>query len=347
MSRPILVRNLVGQDGEGGELQSPLDLSSSLNYIMNSNFDITQRGTSFTNPVSSSYTLDRWQMSYDGSGQTFSVQQQTLTPGQIPTSASNSMYVSQSVAPSGQTFNNMYYFIEDVNTLQGQMVTFSFYATCNEDMVNIGLVVGRNYGSGGSDAENIYGNTFQAISGGTFGGFTRFSFTFLIPTVAGKTLGSGSYIYFGFQYPLNTTFNYYVTSLMLNAGVIEAPHALMGRTIGGELSFCQRYYETSYNLNVPPGSVDPLGAITGFAVGSVGIYPGINFRIPKRVPPTITCYSVNGTQGGCTQGGGADAGGTGGTPDTVGERGCLGMTGFSGLSSGSPYYYQWTANAEF
>jgi len=46
------------------------------NKIINSDFDVWQRGTSFTNPANLTYTADRIGIYFDGSGATRTVSQQ-------------------------------------------------------------------------------------------------------------------------------------------------------------------------------------------------------------------------------------------------------------------------------
>lgn len=56
------------------------------NYIINGNFDVWQRGTSFTAPGSNSYTADRWQVAYSYDGVT-----DVLRSTDVPTIASNAV----------------------------------------------------------------------------------------------------------------------------------------------------------------------------------------------------------------------------------------------------------------
>jgi hypothetical protein len=101
------------------------------NRIINGNFDIWQRGTSFSNPVDNTYTADRWVVVYNGSGATrTAITQKAFVVGSTEAAPGAALYLefAQTVAGSGGTFNVFQQRIEDVRTFGGQTVTVSFYA---------------------------------------------------------------------------------------------------------------------------------------------------------------------------------------------------------------------------
>jgi hypothetical protein len=100
------------------------------NKMLNGDFRIWQRGTSFT-PTNGSFTADRWQNYFDGSGATRTYSQQTFTPGTAPVAGYESAFflrLNQSVAGTSGTFNECNQSVEDVRTLAGQTATLSFWA---------------------------------------------------------------------------------------------------------------------------------------------------------------------------------------------------------------------------
>ncbi|MBR7538755.1 hypothetical protein KC221_21395, partial [Mycobacterium tuberculosis] len=122
------------------------------------------------------------------------------------------------------------------------------------------------------------------------------------PSVKGKTLGSNA----------DSDFLWLVVDLCADAygGVISGQSgefclAMMQlergdratafdlRPLAHELQLCQRYYEKSYNLDVPPGTADGIGRDNQFYDRSVGVgsTSHIRCRVPKRAIPAYTVYS--------------------------------------------------------
>jgi hypothetical protein len=91
---------------------------------------------------------------------------------------------------------------------------------------------------------------------------------------------------------------FYVTGVQLEEGPYATPFEQ--RLIGTELALCQRYYEKSYSIDIVPGSVvnsygPNFGITSGYANGasaaSVPLYENAQFKVTKRVNPTVTLYS--------------------------------------------------------
>jgi len=77
---------VLGADGSVSLELSSLNggpLAGFRNRIINGNFDIWQRGTSFSVTAANTYTADRWLVFFDGTGATRTISQQSFTPGQI------------------------------------------------------------------------------------------------------------------------------------------------------------------------------------------------------------------------------------------------------------------------
>lgn len=210
------------------------------NKIINGGFDIWQRGTSFTVSGSANYTADRWYFDSNGTGATKTVSRQEFTPGSfnLPTIGDASYFLrfNQSVAGTGGAWNVFNQRIEDVRTLAGSTFTYSFWAKSDAPR-DISLMIFQQFGSGGSATSSTgYGLITTSTS------WKRYSFTGVIPSTAGKTIGAGSFIQLELGMPSNTvqTIDFY--GMQLEAGSIATPFSRAGGTIAGELAACQRYY---------------------------------------------------------------------------------------------------------
>lgn len=226
------------------------------NKIINGDFGVWQRGTSFSTP-SGLYTADRWRYGTDGSGTTSTVSQQTFTPGTAPVAGYEGTYFcrfNQTVAGSGATFNILTQRIEDVRTFAGQTVAFSFWAKADTTR-NIQLQVGYVYGSGGSSA--VY--TLQGSPIALTTSWARYTVTFTVASLSGKTIGSGSYLEMQFFMPINTTQTIDIWGVQLEAGSVATPFTTATGTIQGELAACQRYY---YRTIAPTAASTFIGSST-------------------------------------------------------------------------------------
>lgn len=73
------------------------------------------------------------------------------------------------------------------------------------------------------------------------------------------------------------------------------PTAWRARPAAVEIAMCQRYYEKSYDLATPAGTADAFnGAIVFWNPNTSGNtrYP-VTLAVQKRVPPTVTLYSLH------------------------------------------------------
>jgi len=208
------------------------------NKIINSDFGIWQRGTSFTNPAGG-FTADRWAHNADGSGKTIVISQQTFTPGTAPVAGYEGTYfyrLNQTVAGTGGTFNVFQTGLEDVRLFAGQTVTLSLWAKADASRL-LGFTFVQDFGSGGSSTVGTF------LTGPTLTtAWSRYSVTLTIPSVAGKTIGTSSALRIQISVPVNTTQTVDVWGVQLEAGSVATPFTTASGTVQGELALCQRYY---------------------------------------------------------------------------------------------------------
>jgi hypothetical protein len=249
------------------------------NAIINGDMRVAQRGTSFSAPAASTYTLDRWVIGYDGTAGTFVVSQANIGVTNAPSKYAFSW--AQTVAGSGGTFRQIIQRIEGVHQFAGQTVTVSFNAYTSGSSFTLGTLLGQVFGSGGSPSASVFTATQNVtVSGST----TRSSLTFAIPAITGKTLGSAGddYLELVFSTPVNATFSLLLWDVLVELG--SAATAFERRPLGLEMALCQRYYETGFIT------------MRGYFGGATNVLYSSQFHASKRAAPTMV-YANNGGTG--------------------------------------------------
>ena len=263
------------------------------NYLINGNFDIWQRGTSLTGQTGNVYLCDRWKA--EASGSTYSYQQGSFTAGQTDV-PNNPKYFVNITVTGADDFARIEQRIEDVNTLSGQTVTFSFYAkyTTNQP-TDMRIQLTQVFGSGGSSLVNTDLTPDFTLTTS----WQRFSYTTTVPSVSGKTIGSGSYIGFRIMNPNNEVSDFQIAQAQVELGSVATNFEI--RPIAEELELCQRYYAKSYNQATVPGTASTTtGAINHVVSAGTSNGDRNTIFLPQtmRTSPTVTLYStVTGTAG--------------------------------------------------
>ena len=243
------------------------------NYIINGNFDIWQRGTSLTGGGALNFLADRWQ--FEGSGAIYNLSQGTFTAGQTDV-PNNPKYYLDITVTSADDLSRLEQNIEDVYTLAGETVTVSFwakYTTTAPTNFNVYLV--QKFGSGGSADVST-----TVLSGQTLTtSWQKFTGTVTLPSISGKTVGTGSSLMFrGPWNSNNETYDIQVAQVQVEKGSVATDFEV--RHIGEELHLCQRYYHQS---------------VDGIAYNDGGAYFGTTtakvwyeYPVEMRVNPTIS-----------------------------------------------------------
>jgi hypothetical protein len=262
------------------ESQSIAYGTMSPNYVINGGFDIWQRGTSFTNPSAFvGFTADRWLQGFDGSGATRTWTQQAHTPGAAPiagsTEAAFFLRCAQTVAGSGASYNMLFYKVEDVRTLAGQTLSFSFYAKAGSSLTLPSIDFEQSFGSGGS--ANVYTGLTSSISVGT--SWNRYTYTVTLPSISGKTVGANSYLGIRIFMPINATFTFDIWGVQLERGSVATSFRRNAPSIQAELAACQRYY-----FRFTGGNETSIG--WGTATGTTAVTFGVQFPVTMRTAPT-------------------------------------------------------------
>ena len=158
------------------------------NLLINGGFDVWQRGTSFNVGNVYKYTADRWYAYCPRMGEGTIFERKSFAIGQTDVPSNPSYYLRCTmdvgpVTPAG----TLQYKIPNVAFLSGREVTLSFYAKADAAKY-IAVNAIQYFGSGGSSDAKAY-NYAEKTTLTT--SWVRKSFTFTMPSVSGKTIGTG------------------------------------------------------------------------------------------------------------------------------------------------------------
>lgn len=315
--------------GWSAALDVPLN-DSGRNLFRNYLLRVQQRGAgAFT---TNGYTADQWELALAGSD-TDSVTVLTLADADRTAIGDDSaLFALQDVVAGSATassFSTIGQPIEHVRRLANTTVTVSFWAKASAPL-NIGVSLQQNFGSGGSPSATVL-IAAQTIAATTT--WTRYSLTFAVPSVAGKTLGSTlntSYTEVLFAFSSGAT-----NATALGVGVQSGTFMLWGpqieinpvasqlEKIDLDLDFheCSRYYQIGTAALYGSST---LGAQFGYYVP----FPDLMRGVPTVVIATSAVTNL-----------GALA------TSNVSQRGFL-MSATTSLLGATNFTSTWTASAE-
>jgi hypothetical protein len=218
------------------------------NKIINGDFNVNQRGfTSVT--TDGTYGFDRWALGTT-TGTTYSAQ--TFTPGTAPVAGYEGTNFAR-IATTGQSGTNaislLYQRMEGVRTFAGQTVVVSFWAKAGSGTPKVAIEAQQNFGSGGSTTVNTYAGQITTSTS-----WARYSVSVAMPSISGKTIGTGNFLALQLWTSAGTDFNDRTNSLgiqnatidfwgvQVEAGSTATDFQTATGTLQGELAACQRYY---------------------------------------------------------------------------------------------------------
>jgi hypothetical protein len=274
------------------------------NKIINSGFQIAQRGTSSS---ASGYLIDRFAWNAIAGGGTpaaFTQSQQVMPVGgdaAFKTQPSHFFRLNNTTLGTSLGLNSAHYLvhsIEDVSSVKSGINTLSFYARSSivNKQINVGLY--QQFGSGGSTAVPVAGTTITLTAS-----WKRYVIPFNVASIAGKTLGANNNltVLLYFQQGATDAANYGlsgigfggtgdtdITEMQFNEGGL-IDYAPQGTSLPHELALCQRYFEI---IGGPNSITTQLGA--GLSVNTTIASGTAIFKTTKRVNPAVTFSSQTG-----------------------------------------------------
>jgi len=221
---------------------------SSGNAIINGAFEINQRN--FTSTTVGGFTFDRWLAEFNSTSPTYS--SETFSPGDAPLAdfeGTNFLRIQSSAGTASFHSTRLIHIIESVRTFANQTVTLSFFAKASSGTPFIAAHPRQIFGTGGSAIVDVDGKKVQLSTN-----WARYSMTFQIPSISGKTIGPSSRLVLRFWTSAGSDFDAFTDSLglqaatidiwgvQLEAGTVATPFRRNANSIQGELAACQRYY---------------------------------------------------------------------------------------------------------
>lgn len=275
--------------------------SMSRQAIINGNFDVWQRGTTYTGIATGSFLTDRFSLSHSADSGTFPThinRRTAITAGEIP----NSFYSYElNVNGAGTSLGaGSYYWIRQkiengVRHLcgDGKKVTLSFWAKSDIANKRLGVHMRQDYGTGGSPttAEVINGTNWTLTST-----WTKYTHTFTTNTLSGKTFGTGDndIIDLQFMYVWAATYkdragattdesfvgagSIFIAQIQLCAGDVALP--FQPKSFAQELQDCKRYC-----VGITVSGYEAFGSGNGATTTTA--YIQIPFYCEMRTNPTL------------------------------------------------------------
>jgi len=234
----LTAANMNDLSGTLNTIQS-VEYAAGKNKVINGDFNVWQRGTTFTNPAGDSYTADRFMIDYGTAAPTSnSVTRQTFTPGTAPVAGYEGVFFFRSTLTTVGTTSRLsiHHKIENVQTYAGQTVTLSFWAKADSARTLAGFIQ-QNFGSGGSTTVST-AITSQSITTA----WTRFSMQVAVPSISGKTIGTSSFLNIRLDQAVAAGSVLDLWGLQLEASSTASDFQTATGTLQGELAACRRYY---------------------------------------------------------------------------------------------------------
>jgi hypothetical protein len=245
------------------------------NKIINGDFRIWQRGTSFT--TNGGYTADRFIAYHDGTVST-TISQQAFTAGTAPVAGYEGQFFIRkaTTSQSGGTYNTIQQPIESVRNFAGQQITVSFWAKAAASQ-NITVNVNQEFGNTGSPSATVTNNSGNIALTTSW---ARYSYTLTLGSLTGKTITTNDVLVIAFNMPLNTASTIDIWGVQVEAGSTATDFQTATGTIQGELAACQRYYQRIGGNSAYEAVVVGIGASSTLARFLVPL------KVTMRVAPT-------------------------------------------------------------
>jgi hypothetical protein len=294
------------------------------NILINGDFTLAQRGTSFTGQTSGAYYLDRFKTDISGLG-TWTIEQVTDVPtGQGFQKSMRFRCTTADASPSAGDFLYLNQPIEGFNTASfkfgtanAESLTLSFWVKGDKTGTHIVRFYDIDNGRSLSKAYTInsaltWEKKTITISGDTvsspnFDNGYAFAINWCLGAGSNYTSGTlneswnsnvNANAFVGQVNVADSTSNaWYITGVQLEVGTTASDFEFLPYDVN--LMRCQRYYEKSYSYATAPGTNTYVGTtrFNGSTDASSNMVVCIEYATQKRTFPTQTYYTPSGTSG--------------------------------------------------
>lgn len=302
-------------------ITGPARIPPGRNVVINGDFNIWQRNTSFASIANGTYTADRYKYSKVGGVTAIhTVSQSTDVPTVAQSNHLSNFSLKLAVTTSQASILTGHH-IEILQAVEG----FNWLALAQQSFIISFWVKSHKTGTfclscqnSGQDRSYVAEYTINVAdtwekktiavpaspSAGTWNYTTGAGLSINWTQACGATFQttagawqSGNF--FGTSNQVNnvdsTNDTFLLSQVQIELGGVATPFEI--RSYQQEIMLCQRYYEKTYNDTVNPATATSAGALLWYATGNTGEWTWF-FKFAKRAAPTCTVYSPNsGTSG--------------------------------------------------
>ena len=229
------------------------------------------------------YCADRWKAKFYSANAV--VSRKEFVPGQTDVPGEPHYYTNINILNLASSSVYLEQRVEDVRTLAGKNAVLSFYARADAAKTVTSYLY-QSFGTGGSSGIAAASKSIALTTA-----WQKFSVPVTFPSLAGKTIGYGSYVIARpLSFSAGTTGSFDIALCQLEEGSVATPFEQ--RHPATELALCQRYYEKSYNTDTPPGKTTNFGQVTWVGNGTSSYHQApVYFKSTKRVSPTVVVFN--------------------------------------------------------
>lgn len=282
---------LVADSSTATGLRYVPDTAGAKNGLINSAFDVSQRGATITGiAADNTYTADRWYVTRGGN---VDYALKTVAGGNNPPTMFDAygQYVNQSAANPFMTVQQTLE-TKDSIRLASVTATLSFWARATANTTkskSITAAIGYNTTANAKISTLVGTTTFTTLFGTAATDWTFCTLTVGIPSTA-KTVGA----YF-IQNPaggLAVGDGFEITGIQLERGAVATGFQRNAGTTQGELAACQRYY---FRTTSSTGGQTATG-ISGITNSITNLVGYFTMPVNMRTAPSAVDFSNIGTQ---------------------------------------------------